>query len=147
MLWTTPPRPLSEVSVFAEVAIVIGSQGYGAFESELRGRDAEPLARRPSHGKGLAIDGALVVVEMDNGAVGKRHLVRFHRAGSIVFARGESLWAGARSLARSRGSARSRGQDGPWSSRTALCWSRISRRGSGACVSAGRGSRARRRAR
>jgi hypothetical protein len=64
---------------------------------------------------GIAIDGALVVIEMDNAAADRRHLVRWRRDGSIergallpgyystvpalrpdgtmVFARGHSIWA------------------------------------------------------
>jgi hypothetical protein len=115
LLWQTPATPMGDATVFGEGEVAIGAQGYGAFTTELRDRGAEPIARWASHGTGIAIDGAIVVIEMDNAGVDRRHLVRWRRDGSIehgaqlpgyystvpalrpdgtmVFARGKSLWA------------------------------------------------------
>lgn len=118
--WQTIPAPLGDTTVFARGEVAIGSQGYDAFETQLRGRGATPSATWPSHGPGVAIDDTAVVIEMDNAAVGRCRLVRWHRdgriergdplpgyystrpavitGGDIVFARAGALWRGDRSL-------------------------------------------------
>jgi hypothetical protein len=84
LLWTTPPSPLGNRIIFDEGKFLIGSQGYGAFDTWLYDRDGTILQHWPSHGDiVLTREGQIRVVEMENVLPSKMHFSIFHLNGEV----------------------------------------------------------------
>lgn len=84
VLWTTEPRPNGNSAIDGNGNFVIGTQGYGAFECEVRRpTTGEVLGSWRTHGP-VVVDaaGRTCIMEMDNGARGG-HFVRLGVGGAV----------------------------------------------------------------
>lgn len=91
LLWATSPQPDGYIGVDANGDFLIGHQGYGTFESQLRSPTGEIKRTWPTHGQALVDpEGRTCVLEMDNGG-SSGTFVRLETGGSL--ARGPTIGA------------------------------------------------------
>ncbi len=83
--WVSRPGPMSWVAVDGDRSFLIGRQGYGAFESELRSPDGTRYQTWESHGLPI-IDGVgnITLVEMSNYLSVPQHVARLDPDGSVT---------------------------------------------------------------
>ncbi len=85
MIWTTRPGPTGSKAIVAPGQFLIGSQGYGAFETCLYDRDGAVKQRWPSHGYSVLTEtGQICLVEMENVLPSKMHFSILERDGSVT---------------------------------------------------------------
>lgn len=84
LLWATSPQPDGYIGVDARGDFLIGHQGYGTFESQLRSPTGELKGTWPMHGQ-MVVDpqGRTCVMEMDNGRKSSGTFVRLQSGGGI----------------------------------------------------------------
>jgi hypothetical protein len=67
LLWATPPHPAGSMAAVDDTHVLLGSQGYDAFETSLYDLDGVSTTTWPSHGYYLVCeDGQVCTLEMEN---------------------------------------------------------------------------------
>lgn len=83
IVWASTPGPNSNAAADAAGNFLLGRQGYGAFETELRSPVGEMLQHWDSHGHPIIDgDGRIAVVEMSN-ASDRQHVAQFGANGDV----------------------------------------------------------------